>query len=93
MIAYKITITGRVQGVSFRLSTKAVADQLGVKGFVKNQTDGSVYIEAEAEDIYMQEFLNWCKQGPDEALVQNIAIEAIEIKMHQNFNILKKAIH
>ncbi len=38
----------------------------------------------------MQEFLNWCKLGPDEALVESINTEPIEIKMHQNFNILKK---
>lgn len=93
MIAYKITITGRVQGVSFRISTKAVADQLGVKGFVKNQKDGSVYIEAEATEICMQEFLNWCKLGPDEALVEKVDLLPNDIKMHQNFNILKKEIH
>ena len=93
MIAYKITITGRVQGVSYRLSTKAVADQLGIKGFIKNQKDGSVYIEAEAEEIFMQEFLNWCKLGPDEALVENVTLTLTKIKMHQNFNILKKAKH
>jgi len=93
MIAYKITITGRVQGVSFRISTKAVADQLGVKGFVKNQKDGSVYIEAEADEIYMQEFLNWCKLGPDEALVETLDLLPNDIKKYQNFNILKKEIH
>lgn len=90
MIANKITITGRVQGVGFRISTKAVADQLGVKGFIKNLPNGGVYIEAEANNLYMQEFLNWCKLGPDEALVENIAVEEIDVKNHQNFNILKK---
>jgi acylphosphatase len=43
---WNIKVTGKVQGVFFRASTKAVADQLGVKGFVKNLSDGSVYIEA-----------------------------------------------
>jgi len=90
MIANKITLTGRVQGVGFRISTKAVADQLGVKGFIKNLPNGAVYIEAEAQPIFMQEFLNWCKLGPDEALVENIEVETIELKNHQNFNILKK---
>ena len=42
-----IKITGKVQGVFFRASTKAVADQMGIKGLVKNEKDGSVYIEAE----------------------------------------------
>ncbi len=81
MIANKITLTGRVQGVGFRISTKAVADQLGVKGFVKNLPNGNVYIEAEAEDIYMQEFLNWCKLGPDEALAESINVYARIFKL------------
>lgn len=90
MIANKITITGRVQGVGFRISTKAVADQLGIKGFIKNLPDGTVYIEAEAAEILMQEFLKWCNIGPDEALVQHLQVQPIEVKNHQNFNILKK---
>ena len=90
MIANKITLSGKVQGVSFRVTTKAVADQLGVKGFVKNLKDGTVYIEAEAQELFMQEFINWCTTGPDEADVENINIEVIEIKNHQNFNIIKK---
>ena len=90
MIANKITLSGKVQGVSFRVTTKAVADQLGVKGFVKNLKDGTVYIEAESKQVFMQEFIEWCKTGPDEADVENINIEAIEFKNHLNFNILKK---
>ncbi|MDG1850558.1 MAG: acylphosphatase, partial [Gammaproteobacteria bacterium] len=42
-----VTVSGRVQGVYFRATTKEVADTLGVTGFVKNQADGSVYLEAE----------------------------------------------
>lgn len=90
MIANRITLTGRVQGVGFRISTKAVADQLGVKGFIKNLPNGGVYVEAETSELYMQEFLNWCKLGPDEALVEKIEMEEIEVKNHQNFNIIKK---
>ncbi|HNU41845.1 MAG TPA: acylphosphatase, partial [Cyclobacteriaceae bacterium] len=43
-----ILVTGTVQGVYYRASTKQKADELGIKGFVRNQPDGSVYIEAEA---------------------------------------------
>ena len=44
---YNIRIFGIVQGVYFRASTKMEADRLGVNGFVQNEMDGSVYIEAE----------------------------------------------
>ncbi|MBK0382715.1 acylphosphatase [Pedobacter sp. SD-b] len=90
MKALRITVFGRVQGVFFRASTKAVADQIGVKGFVKNLKDGSVLIEAEGEDIFMQDFLDWCKYGPDDARVDDAIVEEIEVQNHQNFNILKK---
>ena len=42
----KMTVNGRVQGVGFRYMTKMVADQIGITGIVRNEADGSVYIEA-----------------------------------------------
>lgn len=88
--AKKIIVSGRVQKVFFRDTTKAVANQLGVNGFIKNLPDGNVYIEAEAPSIIMNEFIEWCKIGPDNAHVTDIVIEDIEIQHFQNFNILKK---
>ncbi|MEQ9567382.1 MAG: acylphosphatase, partial [Pseudomonadales bacterium] len=46
MIAYRIHVVGRVQGVFFRASTREKATSLGLKGWVMNQHDGSVLIEA-----------------------------------------------
>jgi acylphosphatase len=85
-----ITVNGKVQGVSFRISTKAVADQLRVKGIVKNQADGSVYIEAEGDDFELETFLEWCNEGPLQASVQNVEVVEGEVKNYRNFEILKK---
>jgi acylphosphatase len=60
-----IKITGKVQGVTFRETTKYVADQSGIKGLVRNEKDGSVYIEAEAEEWILDSFIEWCNEGPD----------------------------
>lgn len=87
---WKIQVVGKVQGVYFRASTKAVADQLGVKGWVCNMPDGSVYIEAEGDDFAMESFLDWCQEGPDEALVEEVKIEESASKGFHNFEILKK---
>lgn len=74
MIHYNLTIKGRVQGVGFRYSAKNMARALGIKGFVRNLGDGSVYIEAEGEEAVVQDFLNWCKQGPDRARVEYVSV-------------------
>jgi acylphosphatase len=66
-----INITGKVQGVFFRASTKEKADELNVKGFVRNERDGSVYVEAEGTDKDLEIFIGWCKHGPKLAYVEH----------------------
>jgi acylphosphatase len=90
MKALQMVVSGRVQGVFYRASTKAVADQLGVKGIIKNLADGTVYVEAEAEDWIMDDFVEWCKYGPDDARVDDVMINETELKNYRNFEILKK---
>ncbi len=86
---YNIKVRGKVQGVFFREGTKAVADQLGVKGLIRNETDGSVYIEVEGEDWLLENFLEWCSEGPDRAQVESVEKEESEIVGFDNF-IVKK---
>jgi acylphosphatase len=85
-----ITVQGKVQGVFYRASTKAVADQLGVKGCVKNMPDGDVFIEAEAESTLMDMFLEWCHEGPERARVTAVETQEGEIKNYRNFEVVKK---
>ena len=68
----KITVQGRVQGVFYRASTRVKADDIGVKGFVRNQADGSVYIEAEGSHEQLEELVSWCKEGPRMAQVSEV---------------------
>lgn len=67
-----IRISGKVQGVFFRASTKGMAEQYGIKGFVRNEKDGSVYIEAEGEEENLKQFVAWCHQGPAHAQVSKV---------------------
>jgi acylphosphatase len=85
-----IKITGRVQGVSFRQVTKMVADQMGVRGMIRNEKDGSVYVEAEGDDVLLEVFLEWCHDGPDRAIVENVEVSPGELKNYGNFEIIKK---
>ncbi len=84
-----IKVHGKVQGVYFRDSTKMVADQLGVKGWIRNESDGSIYIEAEGDDWILDNFLDWCEEGPERADVQLVEKAESEIQNFQNF-IIKK---
>lgn len=85
-----IKVIGKVQGVFFRASTKAVADQMGVKGKVKNEKDGSVLIEAEADQITLDMFVEWCQKGPEKANVEQVVVEGAELQNYTNFVVIKK---
>ena len=85
-----ITVKGKVQGVGYRFSTKAVADQLGVKGKVKNEPNGDVTIEAEGDDLSIEMFLDWCREGPELASVTEVITVSGELKNYLNFDLLKK---
>lgn len=85
-----ITIRGKVQGVSFRVATKAVANQLGITGFIKNQVDGSVYAEAEGKDFELDNFVDWCHEGPEGAQVEKVEITQGELQNYRNFEIVKR---
>lgn len=87
---FNIIITGKVQGVGFRETTKIIANQMSVHGFVRNEKDGSVYIEAEAEDVFLEEFVNWCHEGTDRSRVENVVVGEGELKDYRNFEIYKK---
>lgn len=71
---FSIKVFGKVQGVFFRASTKDVAEKFSIKGFVRNEKDGSVYMEAEGEEEKLKQFIEWCNQGPSHAIVENITI-------------------
>ncbi len=82
-----VTVSGRVQGVYFRATTKEVADTLGVTGFVKNQADGSVYLEAESNEDTLNKLLTWLKKGPAAARVDNLKVEDGTCQFFEGFDI------
>ncbi|MHC1774652.1 MAG: acylphosphatase [Lentimicrobium sp.] len=67
-----IRVYGRVQGVGFRYSAQQTAWAMGICGFVTNETDGSVYIEAEGSSEQIRLFIDWCRKGPSRSIVQDI---------------------
>ena len=77
--AVDVTVTGRVQGVSFRYYTVEQAEQHGVNGWVRNEPDGSVALHAEGPDEAVDALVEWCRTGPALAKVRHVAVrEATE---------------
>ena len=87
-----ITVKGKVQGVYYRATTKAVADQLGVRGTIKNEPNGDVFIEAEADNATLDMFLDWCHEGPEDANVTTVETNEGELKNYRNFEVLKRGL-
>lgn len=65
-----LRIRGRVQGVSYRASTRATATRLGLTGWVRNRHDGSVELIAEGPRAQLDALLEWCHEGPPHARVE-----------------------
>jgi len=82
-----IHVAGKVQGVFFRASTKEKADELGIKGTVRNNIDGSVSIEAEGEEEDLDLFIEWCKHGPKFAHVGHCEVSKKQIQHFKVFSI------
>ncbi len=72
MESLSIRITGKVQGVFFRHESKKIAEGLGITGIVRNEKDGSVFIEAEGEREALDKLLLWAKTGPRYAKVEKV---------------------
>ncbi|MBM3415203.1 MAG: acylphosphatase [Bacteroidetes bacterium] len=84
-----ITVRGKVQGVFFRQSSRDKALQLGITGWVKNLSDGSVSILASGNQQQLDEFLAWCRQGPPKAAVAGIDVQPHTAESFKGFVILR----
>ena len=67
-----VQISGQVQGVFFRDSTRQKAEELGLAGWVKNTPDGNVEAVFEGPSEKVREMLRWCEEGPQRASVENV---------------------
>ena len=84
---YNITVSGLVQGVWFRKYAKDKAVELGIKGFVKNNIDSKVYIEAEGDLLKLNIFLEWLKVGSPMAIVSSVDYTVGVLKSFDCFEI------
>jgi acylphosphatase len=87
MIHHNITVSGKVQGVFFRASAKRMADLLGIKGFVRNEPNSDVYLEAEGDEDMLVKFIQWCHHGPEKAEVKHVSVKQGVFLNYKTFEI------
>ena len=70
-----VTVSGRVQGVSFRDATRQEAERIGLTGWVRNTEDGKVEAVFEGDPDTVNQMVEWCKSGPSSADVEDVSTE------------------
>lgn len=82
----KCVVTGRVQGVFFRASTKHQAHRLNITGYAKNLDDGRVEVLACGTDAAIDELQRWLWQGPPSAHVTDVFCSDVELTLPNGFH-------
>ena len=76
MIARRIVVHGRVQGVGFRYSMADAAYAVGIDGWVRNRADGSVEAFVQGDPQVIERIVAWCRHGPPGARVTGVDVDA-----------------
>ncbi len=77
MKAFRLIISGKVQGVFYRVSAREKALALGIGGWIKNINNGNVEAIVCGEAANLNKFIEWCKKGPAGAKVTDVFIEPV----------------
>jgi acylphosphatase len=87
MIARRVTVAGRVQGVGFRFFAERAARELGVTGWVRNLPNGKVESLAEGEEDAVRRYLERLREGPRLGRVTEVLVEEVVIGGFDSFEI------
>jgi acylphosphatase len=75
MVTQKLRIRGRVQGVGYRYALVAEAERLGIAGWVRNRTDGSVEALVQGDAQPVAALVAWARRGPPASRVDEVRVE------------------
>ena len=88
IVTKKVVISGRVQGVFYRISAKQKAEDIGLTGWVRNRADGKVEAIFQGYAKKVDKMIKWCHSGPTLSKVENVDIEDVyEEKIFDEFKI------
>jgi len=77
-VTARVHVKGRVQGVFYRQTTKDKAVILGLRGWVRNEPDGSVCFEATGVKTSVEALIEWSRKGPPSARVDDVSVQWLE---------------
>jgi len=75
-----VKVSGKVQGVWFRASTKQEAEKNGINGWVKNTSDGCVEAVFQGNEQKIMDLIDWCYRGPPLSAVEHVDVKEIDTK-------------
>lgn len=84
----RVRVQGRVQGVFFRAETSERARSLGLAGWVRNCSDGTVEAVFEGDDERVQSMVDWCWRGPPGAYVDSVDVKWEDTAAEPGFRVL-----
>lgn len=84
-----LLISGKVQGVFYRASAKDEAESLSIKGWIRNTENGAVEATVTGSEEAIERFINWCKQGPSQARVDEVAVTQKPDEGFREFKIIR----
>lgn len=84
-----LLIKGKVQGVFYRASARDVAEQLELKGWIRNTDDDDVEAVVTGDPDQVKEFIEWCKKGPSRARVDKVNVTEKEDESFDSFRIVR----
>lgn len=79
LVARRLIVSGRVQGVGFRAGTVEAAVRMGIEGWVRNTDDGRVEIHAQGRGAVLEEFERWLEHGPRWARVDALSARIADV--------------
>ena len=84
-----LKISGKVQGVFFRAEARENAEANKISGWIRNTDDDEVEACITGDDKAVEEFILWCRHGPEKAKVENVLVKYADVKEFDKFKVIR----
>ena len=84
-----LKISGKVQGVFFRAEAREIAEANKISGWIRNTDDDKVEACITGDEKAVEEFILWCRHGPEKAKVENVLVNYADVKEFDKFRVIR----